>query len=250
LILVFAGMLGCADPPPAEPPDGFVPELLYVAGAFAYDPVEDEAIPYSVDGEVAPIRLDVTVIDRRYFEAGDSAWRCDLTATTTSRAPRAPWATDAGVAFGFTLPTDAAWEGVCPDPTTGEVRVERALADDRWGLGIGALDLDVERWLTDTIGGDGDSFEEDWAPWVVGGGFYWSALGELTPGGYAPNDYATAADAPDGSLTLDADGRPTLLPAEQAVAEPLPPAAFAVELVYGVDLAALGVTLQAPLNPR
>ena len=103
---MFAGMLGCADPPPAEPPDGFVPELLYVAGAFAYDPVEDEAIPYSVDGEVAPIRLDVTVLDRRYFEAGDSAWRCDLTATTTSRAPRAPWATDAGVAFGFTLPTD------------------------------------------------------------------------------------------------------------------------------------------------
>ncbi len=75
-----------------------------------------------------------------------------------------------------------------------------------------------------------------WAPWVVGGGFYWDALADESAGGFASNDTAVAYEADeDLAVALDADGRATALTVAEALQTPLPTSVWALDLVYGVD---------------
>lgn len=228
VLLLLAGCVA-----PGEEP-AFQPDVLFVEGVFGYDAAQDAAVAYTVDGEVVPPTLILGLATSTWFQTGAADERCDVVARHDPEGgplPRAPWAAE--LAFGFDLPADLAVESGCEgfwgDPAA-------TLLAGRWGLGVGPVDEALAAELEDAVVSQGGAWEADWAPVLLGGGFYWSEAEDAFPEGFVPHDYAFAAAVDeDLRLVLDEEGQSVTLPAADVVDGAPPSGAYILRSWFGVD---------------
>jgi len=229
-----------------EPPPTWDPVYFMSQSQFGYDATNDQARPYvandgTSDTTVNPT-LAVTLASEDYTIAFDDSLTCIVIMDTAAPQPLASWAGDAGVFFGWDMPSDATVQTDCDQQPTdadiwGDPFVD-AITQWVWGAGIGPMPSNITSDFKGQIDSDPSS---DWAvdiePYFVGGGFALNALAgqDGFPGGYADANVTRgfAVDTADNfKIVNDTDGEPLQLTKTDMSDGTLPDGAYIVFTFY------------------
>lgn len=247
VLLAWLLPLGCVSTPESQ---RIAPRAVYIEGHFGYDAEADEAVGYSIDGEPFEPTLTVEIRDARYFETFDDRYACriELVADVSAGGlPRAAWVDDANgsgeepvVAFGFTVPEDAAIDSSCTsfdDPSWPEDPAD-AITSWQWGIGIGPLGEQMTEELTaavDASYGEG-VWDAQWEPVILGAGFHFNGAANVAAGGYLAHDYGFgAAVDQDFEIATDEQGIVFAIAATDVLDGTLPSGIYEVYAWNGIE---------------
>lgn len=232
------------------------PVSFTVRGAFGYDPETESAVPYFLDEfDSLPIRPWMELVVAQEDGNGTALDPCIVTLSTTQEAiSEASWVTEAGgegivLRFGWEIPVDGTGDNCFGwDPAIWDDAEERA-ATFTWGLGVNELRAELASGGSDAledaiVAESGQSeWDDNWAPFVVGGSVHWSALqGEDYPGAVTTWAYAIGQEVDDAFITrheppMDGrEGPPVRIAASDILAgAKLPRGVYAVTLALPID---------------
>ncbi|MBN4050175.1 hypothetical protein JYT28_00305 [Desulfobulbus sp. AH-315-M07] len=238
-----AGSAGGAGPASSVPsssssggPSGEIrPMTFWVRGAFGYDPTLDRALPYFLDEfDTLPIRPWMELLVEQEDADGNALDPCIVSLSTSQEAiPAATWVAEAStggvvIRFGYELPIDGPSDNCFGwDPSWADAA--DAAANFTWGLGVGDLRAELASGGSDEleatiVAESGQSeWDDNWAPFVVGGAVHWSGLADApgSPGAVSTFAYAFGQQVDEAFITLHApamngrEGEPLKIPAAE-----------------------------------
>ena len=216
-------------------PDFYEPTGFFVDGIFAFDAVNNEIGPFTnpdLDDQI-PTQVLITLQD----DNGDT---CETLITTLTVLPAPAWLSTESAYAGFTLDDAVTVQSNCTDLDfdpgvfgTADELVDR-IAAFTWGLGVSDLpdsdDLPIASSLEDAVVSqlDQQAWNDDWAPFVVGGGFH-VISGADDPGQYLNFDFTFGFEIDENrKLTfVDVDNSGDFNPPDSGEGDTLTPLAAA-----------------------
>jgi hypothetical protein len=209
-------------------------DAISISAEFGYDAATMSAVPASFDGTALNPTITFNLGEAGFFTQGDEDLGCSVFATAAGGGSMAPFATEAGILFGFEVPgpftIDASGcEGIV-DVAEAEAIVGELTADGfLWGLGIQEdLGADAEDAITGA-GVDLDGF--------IGGGFAGSWVdpeaAAVAAANYAPDGgYVNGIEFDGTNVVLNAGQATQLMTADMIVGGELQTGYYIVAEVY------------------
>jgi hypothetical protein len=193
-------------------------EAISISAEFGYDATTMSAVPASFDGTVLNPTISFSLGEDGFFTQGDDDLGCTVFASASGGGSMAPFATEAGILFGFEVPgpfaIDASGcEGIVDVAEAEAIVGELTASGFLWGLGVQEdLGADSEDAITGA-GVDLDGF--------IGGGFAGSWVdpeaAAVAAANYAPDGGYVNGIAFDGSSVVLNGGQATQLTTDEMV---------------------------------
>lgn len=215
----------------------FEPSAILVSGLFGYDSATQTARHYLLPtGAAVNPTMELLIVADDYdpaFEDTFCAIVFEFDTAVNGGMNAGSWvaAADAdnsqNVMFGITFPATSEVLTNCTDlDFDPELWTEDPVAhitSQVWGLGLSSLDSDVETALeTEVVRQLGqEAWDEDWAPYLIGGGLHWNTATPYgVPGGFFNFNFANGYAVTETFVLdwVDQNGNQTYDPPSQSAA--------------------------------